>query len=214
VDFVPTFFSEPETMEQAEEYRYRLVLSRPFGDGGSFSVGAIDRRFADSLRFYFSNNFIDHYENLFLVPGDRLPELQISVSKQLGDSIQTRFDTNVSQGGGGIILAGGGRPYENQVSYLVTSVDTQYTPTSTGVFLSFQHLTQELTPLNAARAPRVMDLETLELMLTQDLGALLDLAANWALQVSMEVSRGMLPNESLARDDLRRRVLGGVAVRF
>lgn len=214
VDFVPTFFSEPETMEQAEEYRYRLVLSRPFGDGGSFSVGAIDRRFADSLRFYFSNNFIDHYENLFLVPGDRLPELQISVSKQIGDSIQARFDTNVSQGGGGIILAGGGRPYENQVSYLVTSVDTRYTPTATGVFVSFQHLTQELTPLNAAKAPRVMDLETVELMLTQDLGALLDLAANWALQVSMEVSRGLLPNEGLARDDLRRRVLGGVAVRF
>jgi hypothetical protein len=201
-------------MEQAEEYRYRLVLSRPFGDGGSFSISALDRRFADSLRFYFSKRFIDHYENLFLAPGDRLPEIQLSVSKQLGESIQTRFDTNVSQGGGGIILAGGGRPYENQVSYLVTSVDTQYTPTETGVFLSFRRLTQELTPLNAARAPRVMDLETLELMLTQDLGAILDLAADWALQVSMEVSRGMLPNEGLARDDLRRRVLGGVAVRF
>ncbi len=214
VDFVPTFFSEPETMEQAEEYRYRLVLSRPFGDGGSFSVAALDRRFAESLRFYFSKRFIDHYANLFLVPGDRLPELQLSVSKQLGSSILARLDTNVSQGGGGIIRAGGSRPYENEVSYLVTSVDTQYTPTSTGVFLSFRRLTQELTPLHAARAPRVMDLETLELMLTQDLGAILDLAADWALQVSMEVSRGLLPSEGLARDDLRRRVLGGVAVRF
>jgi hypothetical protein len=214
VDFVPTFFSEPETMEQAEEYRYRLVISRPFGDGGSFSVAALDRRFAESLRFYFSKHFIDHYENLFLVPGDRVPELQMSVSKQLGSSVLARLDTNVSQGGGGIILAGGSRPYENAVRYLVTSVDTQYTPTSTGVFISFQRLTQELTPLHAGRAPRVMDLESLELMLTQDLGAILDLAADWALQVSMEVSRGLLPNEGMARDDLRRRVLGGVNVRF
>jgi hypothetical protein len=195
VDFVPTYFAEPETMEQAEEYRYQLVLSRPFGDGGSFSIGALDRRFAESLRFYFSNRFVDHYENLFLVPGDRLPELQLSISKQLGRSIQTRLDTNVAQGGGGVIVGGGGRPYENEVSYVVTSVDTQYIPTSTGVFVSFQHLTQQLTPFNAARDPRLMDLESLELMLTQDLGALLDLAADWALQVSMEVSRGMLPNE-------------------
>jgi carboxypeptidase family protein len=214
VDFVPTYFAEPETMEQAEEYRYQLVLSRPFGDGGSLSFGALDRRFAESLRFYFSNRFIDHYENLFLVPGDRLPELQLSVSKQIGSSIQTRIGTNVAQGGGGVIVAGGGRPYENEVSYLVTSVDTQYTPTSTGVFLSFQHLTQQLTPFNAAREPRMMDLESLELMLTQDLGALLDLAADWAVQVSMEVSRGTLPNEGIDRDDIRRRVLGGVAVRF
>lgn len=214
IDFVPTYFAEPETMEQAEEYRYQIVLSRPFGDGGSISFGALDRQFAESLRFYFSNRFIDHYENLFLVPGDRLPELQLSVSKQIGSSIQTRLGANVAQGGGGVIVAGGGRPYENEVSYVVTSLDTQYTPTSTGVFLSFQHLTQELTPFNTTREARMMDLESLELMLTQDLGALLDLAADWAVQVSMEVSRGVLPNEGIDRDDIRRRVLGGVAVRF
>ncbi len=214
VDFLPTYFAETETIEPAEEYRYSLVLTRPFGDGGSFSVSALDRQFAESLRLYFSKKFIDHYENLFLVPGDRLPELQVSVAKQIGRSFQTRVDTNLAQGGGGVVVAGGGRRFENEVSYLVTSVDTQYTPTSTGLFLSFQRLSQTLTPFSAQREPRVMDLESLELMLTQDLGALLDLAADWALQVSMEVSRGLLPNEEIARDELRRRLLGGVAVRF
>ena len=53
----------------------------------------------------------------------------------------------------------------------------------------------------------------MRLELTQDLDILLDLAADWAVQLNMELSRGpvsVLPDE----DELRRRLMGGIAVKF
>jgi hypothetical protein len=54
-------------------------------------------------------------------------------------------------------------------------------------------------------------------MLTQDLNILLDLAADWAVKLNMEVSRGSVlfgSDSPQDADELRRRILGGFAVRF
>ena len=215
VDFMPTFYSDTETAEQADEYRYGVVLTRTLGQQGSISLGAMDRKLAESLRVYFSQQFFDHFENLYLAPGDRLPELQLSVAKQITPGVATKLESTYADGGGGLVVAGGRRPYENAVRYLVTSLDTRYEPTSTGVFVSFQRLEQQLRPLRTGRSPeRQAEMESVELMLTQDLNVLLDLAAEWAVQLNMELSRGALPSSTASDDEIRRRILGGVAVRF
>lgn len=215
VDFLPTFYNETETAEQAEEYRYGVVVTRTLGQQGSISLGAVDRKLAESLRVYFSQRFFDHFENLYLAPGDRLPELQLSVSQEITPSVAAKLETSYGDGGGGVVVGGGRRPYENAVRYLVTSLDTRYAPSSTGVFVAFQRLEQELRPLRAGGFPvREAELESLELMLTQDLNVLLDLAAEWAVQLNMELSRGALPATLVSDDEVRRRILAGVAVRF
>jgi hypothetical protein len=215
IDFQPAFYSEAETAEQAEQYRYGVVVTRTLGPQGSISLGAVDRKLAESLRVYFSQRFFDHFQNLYLAPGDRLPELQLSVAQQITPSVMTKLESSYSAGGGGVVVAGGRRPFENAVSYLVTSLDTRYAPTATGVFVAFQRLEQELRPLRAGHSvARQAELESLELMLTQDLNVLLDLAAEWAVQLNMELSRGALPSSPVDDDEVRRRILGGVAVRF
>ena len=126
--------------------------------------------------------------------------------------------------------------------YLVTSLDTHYQGTATGLFISFHHLEQELEqlpgvagfvpagylgfgPLTEADSgyglagksggfppvapaadalspvgPR-LEMQRLQLMLTQDLNILLDLAADWAVKLNMEVSRGNLFSGGEAADD-------------
>jgi hypothetical protein len=59
-----------------------------------------------------------------------------------------------------------------------------------------------------------VELESVELAFTQDLNFLLDLAADWALHLNMEVSRGTTPDAAASDETLRRRVLGGIAVKF
>lgn len=49
----------------------------------------------------------------------------------------------------------------------------------------------------------------MRVMLTQDLNILFDLANTWAVQLNMEVSRG-----PAATDEIRRRLMGGIAVKF
>ena len=59
--------------------------------------------------------------------------------------------------------------------------------------------------------------ERLRLQLTQDLGFLMDLAADWAVQLNMELTRGgaFTPADSGLEDDqVRHRILGGIAVKF
>jgi hypothetical protein len=53
-------------------------------------------------------------------------------------------------------------------------------------------------------------------MVTQDLSFLLSrLASDWALQLNMEVSRGgQAARETGNEDELRKRFLGGIAIRF
>jgi hypothetical protein len=121
----------------------------------------------------------------------------------------------VGAGGGGLLQTGGRKSYENEVRYLVTSIDTLFEETATGIFLAFHRLEQELSPVKGNRASPALELERLQLGLRQDLSILQHLATNLALHLNMEFSRGASTDSSvLELDDLRKRVTGGVAVRF
>ena len=99
-------------------------------------------------------------------------------------------------------------------------MDTQFEHTSTGVFVAFHHLAQQLNPIDGvagenAVAPE-MELERLQVMLTQDLEVLSHLASQWAVHLNMELSRGSIPESDPQFDDeeLRKRVMGGLTVSF
>jgi hypothetical protein len=219
-DFVPMFHHEASGCDWAEESCYRLAVSRETDAGEKLTVGLMQRQFGETLRLYFSEDFFDQLESLVMVQGDRLPEVQMALSRRLTPTVLATVESNVASGGGGLFFGLGQEPLENKVRYLVTSIDTQFQSTSTGVFLAFHHLSQELHPLSSAtptESPQAMQLERLQLMLTQDLNILADLAADWAVQLNMELSRGHTPYTAGMEgdeDELRKRVLGGLAVRF
>jgi hypothetical protein len=107
------------------------------------------------------------------------------MTRRLGPEVLTRISSNVASGGGGVLHTTDKRAYENQVRFLVTSIDTQFQQTSTGVFVAFHHLAQELQPMGGRRAAR------------------------------KEVSRGSTPDGSpYADEELRKRIMGGLAVKF
>ncbi len=245
-DFVPAFYHESNACTQGEERCYKLAFTRDAGDDSSLSIGAVHREIGETLRLFFNDDFFNHLESLYLVQGDELPEIQMGFSRRLTPKLLTRFESNLGSGGGGIFYAADLSRYENSVRYLVTSLDTHYQGTDTGLFISFHHLEQELEALpplpggvptgyagyapvgptggsglagkagigSASTAPR-LELQRLQLMLTQDLNILLDLAADWAVKLNMEVSRGSALSGSEEDDEeIRRRILGGFAVRF
>jgi hypothetical protein len=213
-DFLPQLHQGIEgSCNRGEESCYRLQLSRREGDD-AFTVGAVHREFGETLRLYFSSDFFDQQESVYLVPGDRLPELQIALTRRLSPNVLTRLQSNVASGGGGTYYAADRDAYQNEVRYLITSIDTRFQSTSTGVFLAFHQLSQHLTPMDAATSPVVPLLsERLQLKVSQDLNVLLDLPADWALQLNMELSRGNREEDG-DEDGLRRRILGGIAVKF
>lgn len=144
------------------------------------------------------------------------------MTRKLSPQVLTTLESSLATGGGGTFVAANRRPYENQVKYMVTSLDTQFLSSSTGLFVAFHHLAQELQPLgpstpNASRAmgPQY-ELDRVRLMLTQDLGFMLDLASDWAVRLDMELSRGPVSSSaSSPRDnEVRRRLMGGIAVKF
>jgi hypothetical protein len=70
-----------------------------------------------------------------------------------------------------------------------------------------------LGPLAATIAQ--LDLERLQLTVTQDLNIFFDLPATWAMRVNMELTRGATTfAEELPADSIRRRLTTGVSVRF
>ena len=216
-DFTPVFFDENSTCDQADEYCYQVVLERYAKDREeSLSIGAIHRRFSDTLRLYFNDDFFNHLESLYLVRGDSLPELQFAMTRRITPKILARLESNLASGGGGILYATDHTSYQNEIRYLVTSLDTRFEQTSTGVFIAFHHLAQELEPMEAAgSAGSAMELERLQLMLTQDLGVLQRLASEWVLKLNMELSRGTLAQGStFDPEELRKRITGGLAVSF
>lgn len=223
-DFVPAFYHESNACTQGEESCYKVLLTRRLaGEESSFSLGAVHREIGETLRLFFNDDFFNHLESLYLVRGDELPELQLGATRRIAPKLLARIESHVGSGGGGIFYATDLSQYENSVRYLVTSLDTHYQGTATGLFVSFHHLEQELEPLagpavqDGAEAPPHLELQRLQLMLTQDLNILLDLAADWAVKVNMEMSRGsvLFSSEDSGRDDeIRRRILGGFAVRF
>jgi hypothetical protein len=217
VDFAPAYFGDSAHCEQGEELCYRVFVARQ-NDGGKLSLGATHRQFAETLRLYFDRDFYNFFESIYLVDGDALPELTFEMERRLAPGILARLESNLAAGGGGVLLNTHQVPHENEVRYLVTSIDTQFERTSTGLFLSFHHLAQNLSPMDATRRPTQDDraLERLQVMVTQDLNILEAMASDLALQLNMEFSRGSLPSGRQYDDpeQLRRRVTGGLAVKF
>jgi len=216
LDFVPVYFGETGSCDQNERACYEVLFTRQKNDTEGLSFGVVDREFDDTRRLYFSEDFFNRLESLYLVPGDRVPEAQFAVSRQLTPRILTRLESSVGQGGGGVFLAAGDQAYENSVNYLVTSLDTEFKGTATGVFIAFHRLRQHLTSLaEETSGEPSFAAERLQLTVTQNLNILLDLAADWAFQLNMELSRGTSVDPA-GNDggELRRRLLGGISIRF
>ncbi len=220
--FVPTLRGTDDlddACEQNDGHCYQLVLTHQSSDDDSLSLGATHRRFDETQRMYFSDQILDRYDSLYLVPGDEMPEVQLAVNRRLTPTVVTRLESHLAEGGGGVFVATDAVPYENQVRYLVTSLDTHFDVTSTGLFVAFHRLEQSPLALREVGRPSPrLEVERLELMVTQDLGVLVDLATDMALQLNMQVSRGSWPFLSEAsqedREELRKRLIGGIALRF
>jgi hypothetical protein len=212
------FSSAGDGCRDLEQSCYRVMLAHQ-GDGDQrFAVGVVHRELAEALHLYFDDNFLHQLESVYLVEGDQLPELQVVVERRLTPRVLARLESSFADGGGGILYAVGDTPHENRVRYLVTSLDTRFQQSSTGVFVAFHSVEQGALPPggDAGAAVQVSELERLQLMLSQDLNVLARLAADWAVQLNFELSRGSLPFTfgDEPSDDLRRRVTGGLSVRF
>ena len=217
--FNAAFYSDQATCHQVGEACYEVTFERSENESDKLSVGAIHREFAETLRLYFSEDFFNRLESLFVVPGDQLPELQFRMVRQISPKILAKLESNIAKGGGGIFYATEDRAYENQVRYLVTSLDTRFQRTSTGVFLAFHHLEQALNPISSASEVQEVNLSELEiqrlqLMLTQDLSALANLAPSLAVRFNMELSRGATPYQLTDDDELHKKLTGGISVSF
>jgi hypothetical protein len=106
---------------------------------------------------------------------------------------------------------------QNEVEFLIGSLETRFEATDTGVELAYMSMAQVLGPRaggSSAVSLAPLDLDRLRLFISQDLRRLLGLASDWALLLDMELSRGGDPAMVESADELRRRVVGGVAVRF
>ncbi len=224
--FTPVLFEEhSNACGYSEEYCYQLLVSRKGKNFDQMSLGFTHRRFDETLHLYFNEDFFNRLESLYLVSGDEIPEVQFSASHQFTPMILATLRSNIAAGGGGILLAADRSRYENEVRYVVTSLDTQFRQTSTGVLLAFHHMAQQLTPVQQHQGrwrprvaqPTLVELERLQVLLSQDLVIFSEAVADWAVQLNMEVSRGLpeaIPTVAEANDDLHKRITGGVAVKF
>lgn len=215
--FLPAYFAEAGECDQNEAQCYQVVLTHQKNEEEALSLGVTHREYGEVERVYFDEGFFNRFESLYLVPGDQVPELQFGASRRLSPTVVTRLESSLASGGGGIFRAGDTSPYENEVSYLVTSLDTRFQTTSTGLYLAFHQLRQALEALDTEAQPVAdVEVERLQVRVTQDLGFLRELAADWALSLDMELSRGASPYEAAAAqdDEVRKRLLGGIAVSF
>ncbi len=213
--FSTAFYSDDTACRDVGEACYEVFFSHGEKDE-SISVGAVHRKFAETLRLYFSPDFFNRLESLFVVKGDQLPELQFSMVRRIAPRVLAKLESNIASGGGGIFYATDDVPYENQVRYLVTSLDTRFQQTSTGVFVAFHHLEQELNPAveNGGGPVNEVEMQRLQLMLTQDLNVLADFASNWAVRFNVELSRGATPYRLTTDDELHKKLTGGISVSF
>ncbi|HEV7506081.1 MAG TPA: carboxypeptidase-like regulatory domain-containing protein [Thermoanaerobaculia bacterium] len=216
-DFLPSLYEQRDLCEQGSQACYQMNLSRKDGDDNTFTFGAVHRTVGDTLRLYFSDDFFDRLESLYLVRGDKIPEVHLGMRHKISPKVVTKLESSIAAGGGGTFFAADGRPYENQVRYMVASLDTQFLGTSTGVFIAFHRLQQQLDPAFGSAGPATpqMEYQRLQLMVSQNLNVLMNLASDWAVQLNMELSRGAtLAGDPTSGDSLRRRILGGIAVKF
>lgn len=217
--FNSAFFGDQGTCRQAGETCYEVTFERGAQDNETLSVGAIHREFAETLRLYFSEDFFNRLESLLVVPGDEIPELQFRMVRQVSPKVLAKLESNIASGGGGIFYATDDRAYQNEVRYLVTSLDTRFQRTSTGVFLAFHHLEQILNPVASAQddpngTHPELEIQRLQLMLTQDLSALANIAPSLAVRFNMELSRGATPYQLTDDDELHKKLTGGISLSF
>ena len=213
--FSSAFYGDRDSCRTVTEACYQVSFTRGEEDN-QVSLGAIQRRFAETLRLYFSPDFFDRLESVFVVEGDQLPELQFSVTRRLAPRILAKLESNLAEGGGGIFYATDEQPYKNDVRYLVTSLDTRFQRTATGVFVAFHHLQQSFKKVGGETEEQQahLEVERLQLMLTQDLNVLVDLASNWAVRLNMELSRGSTPYTLSVDNELYKKLTGGISVSF
>jgi hypothetical protein len=202
--------------QELDQHCYRIVLARQSEAEGLLSIGTLHREVAETLQLYFNDDFFSRLESLYLVRGDQIPELQLVVERRIAPRVVARLESSLGQGGGGILYAADSSPHENRVRYLVTSLDTRFQQSATGVFMAFHHLEQGLAPLDGGELAPVSELERLQLMLTQDLNLLMRLSSDWAFHVNYELSRGSLPFALVAppSTEVRQRFTGGFTVKF
>ena len=223
-DFLPVQYQDDENCGTTYEHCYRVKLSRRLGASDQdhrFEFGANRRQFADNVRLYFSRDIFDRLESLLLVDGDEVEEFQVALQQRLGEKILTRVSSSAATGGGGLLRAKGGGSLHNEVRYLVASADTQFERSSTGVLIAYRWIEQELSPVTHDSADfrptgpdTVLSVERIQVVLTQGLPWVTGLQ-NWALQLEMQLSRGHVPISSTHDpDQIRRRIVGGIAVRF
>ncbi len=214
--FSSAYFGDHNSCRAENDACYQVSFTHG-EDDHEVMVGAIERQYAETLRLYFSRDFFNRLESVFVVDGDELPELQFSMTRRLAPRILTRLESNLADGGGGVFYATDDKPYENEVRYLVTSLDTHFQRTATGVFVAFHHLEQSFKPVGRPDEEGVLprfEIERLQLMLTQDLNVLLDLASKWAVRLNMELSRGSTPYTLTADNELSKKLTGGLSVSF
>lgn len=214
--FSSALYGDSTSCHEVGEACYEVIFSRGEGDD-SISLGAVHREYAETLRLYFSPDFFNRLESLFVVQGDELPELQFSMVRRIAPRVLAKLESNIAAGGGGIFYATDEVPYQNEVRYLVTSLDTRFQNTSTGVFVAFHHLEQALNPVTEQQAQsstNEIEMQRLQLMLTQDLNVLADFASNWAVRFNVELSRGVTPYQLSTDDELHKKLTGGISVSF
>jgi len=219
--FTPVRYSSAgSTCTNLDQHCYRVLFSHQSEKNRqALAFGAVHRELADTLQLYFNDDFFTQVDQLYLVEGDRVPEIQVAYQRNITPQILARLESNYAAGGGGVLYATDNRPYENRVRYLVTSLDTRFERSSTGIFLAFHHLQQDLEALGPAAGldgGEPMALERVQVMLSQDLDVLMQMAADWSLHLNVELSRGALPFSLTDpdSDELRRRVTGGLSVKF
>jgi Carboxypeptidase regulatory-like domain len=221
-EYLPVLYKATDLCEDGGKACYEIDLTSHAGEDNSISFSALERIVGQTLQLYFSDVVFDRFENLYLVPGDRLPELRLMMTYRLSPHVRTQLETSVASGGGGTFFGADGRAYRNQVSYVVTSLDTHVLNTATGVFLAFRHVTQDLSTPGGASTSGVLGpgattvgFDRVQLMISQDMNFLWKLAAEWALQVNMELERDNAPYlASTDSGQIHRRILGGIAVKF
>jgi hypothetical protein len=213
--FGVAYFRDVEADPSADDHYYQIGFAHAEEDGDAVRLAAIHRRIGDTLRVFFTDDFFDQIESVYLVRGDELPEIQFALSRHLAPKILATLESNVGSGGGGVLITDGDAPFENQVRYLVTSLDTRFQQTSTGVFVAVHRVEQRLEPMASEGRGTQVDLEKVQLKVTQELDYFLEtLGTEWAVLVNVELSRGDLAYGRALADDLHRRVAGGIAVRF
>ncbi len=211
--FNSAFYRDGASCRSAGEACYEVLFTREGKRDEHLNVGAVHREYAETLRLYFNDEFFNRLESIFLVEGDKLQELQLQVARRLSPKILATLRSNLAEGGGGIFYATDNNAYENQVRYLVTSLDTHFQQTDTGIFVAFHHLEQALKHVQSQESGE-LEMQRLQLMLTQDLRVLADMAANWKLRVNMEVARGATPYSLTTDNEFYKKLTGGLSISF